>query len=366
MGKTDIVCKPIILEPLETTLFFRDGKPFQAKGHGTSGLPAPQTLAGALRTWFLNKMGCDFHKLSRDITERQLSVESAFEEQGPEIAPILDVRFRGPWLSLEDRPVFTLPASLRRCKGSANKKCAPGSMLLPLKGNLPGWKPPQEGMLPLWCRNIEPLENVEGFLTIEGMRHFLRGSVPQHTDCLSADELYDFDHRIGIGIDSDSLTTIEGGIYSISLLALKEQVAFYAELEGPAQLLNDLADDEMFQFGGEKRQVRVRSGPLVDWDSLSNRSGEGRPMLVLITPGLFASSWKPTWLQPIAAAVHKPLAVSGWDLARGGPKPTRFAAPAGSVYFLDRPLDRNSDSLCESEDAALGWGLCLEGRWNYA
>ena len=35
------------------------------------------------------------------------------------------------------------------------------------------------------------------------------------------------------------------------------------------------------------------------------------------------------------AASGSPVAVSGWDVARGGPRRTRFAVPAGSVYFVE-------------------------------
>ena len=90
----------------------------------------------------------------------------------------------------------------------------------------------------------------------------------------------------------------------------------------------------------------------------------------------------------IAAAVPKPLPVSGWDLAgnaheaqmegrtgavRGRPRPTRFAVPAGAVYFWKRgrksvadPVPAPLASLCDKPaDAAAGWGLTLSGTWHY-
>ena len=38
------------------------------------------------------------------------------------------------------------------------------------------------------------------------------------------DELYGFDNRIGIGVDMHALTSAEGELYGIRLLALKEKV----------------------------------------------------------------------------------------------------------------------------------------------
>ena len=43
----------VLLDPLDT-LFFRDGRPFDASSRVRGGLPNPQTLAGALRTALLS------------------------------------------------------------------------------------------------------------------------------------------------------------------------------------------------------------------------------------------------------------------------------------------------------------------------
>ena len=68
--------------------------------------------------------------------------------------------------------------------------------------------------------------------------------------------------------------------------------------------------------------------------------------------------------KPLGAA----LAVSGWDVARGSPRPTRFAAPAGSVYFVTTPDPGDPEaSLCDDpEDSAQGWGFALRGVWSDA
>ena len=50
------------IDPLDV-LFFRDGRPFTPASRGASGLPTPQTLAGAVRTHLLQHAGCDFDAL---------------------------------------------------------------------------------------------------------------------------------------------------------------------------------------------------------------------------------------------------------------------------------------------------------------
>jgi len=109
----------------------------------------------------------------------------------------------------------------------------------------------------------------------------------------------------------------------------------------------------------------LREVPAVNWPSAATGEGQ-KSFLLLITPGFFASGWKPQAIvgKIVGAAVAEGIPVSGWDLARGGPKPTRFAAPAGSVYFVEETMADGIDNLSESEDDLLaGYGCCLKGVW---
>ena len=85
-------------------------------------------------------------------------------------------------------------------------------------------------------------------------------------------------------------------------------------------------------------------------------------------------------LGPPDAPVAAPSAaevVSGWDLAISKPKPSRRAAPAGSVYFLRLPAQMPEadlkawlqqhwlGKLCDQEQDNLdGFGLHLVGAWD--
>jgi CRISPR-associated protein Cmr3 len=165
---------------------------------------------------------------------------------------------------------------------------------------------------------------------------------------LKPEELFDFDRRTGIGINPDRLSAEEGLIYGATFLALKPEVAFYAEVVIP-----DDGDWTMLQriksvpFGGEGRRVRLEiRDEVYSWPEPVSAHGNQKPLLLLTTPGLFAAGWRPAAIEGrlLAAAVPGSAAVSGWDLARGGPKPNRFAAQAGSTYFPERtasPVARN-------------------------
>jgi CRISPR-associated protein Cmr3 len=58
--------------------------------------------------------------------------------------------------------------------------------------------------------------------------------------------------------------------------------------------------------------------------------------------------------------------VSGWDVARNGPHPTRFAVPAGATYFIEGNFTPANGSFCTDEESvAQGWGHALRGTWNH-
>jgi CRISPR-associated protein Cmr3 len=360
--------RAIFLEPLDV-LFFRDGRPFGAAGRGASGLPTPQTAAGALRTALLQKWDCNFRLLPGDGGFAD-AVRRSCDDANHWIGA---TAFRGPWFARRGRGaadpaaaevLVRAPATLR-----TRKKQADGRLytLRPLRGSLPGWPGESNGLRPLWLRQRVATEPIDAYLTPAGLRAFLEGREVASGDVVERGQLFDFDHRTGIGIDPDRLSAQESLIYGASFLALKEGVGLYLEVVLPESAPADALDGlDVLPLGGEARRVGVRLAQPFDWPQPSLGPGQ-RTLLLLTTPGLFADRWQPSAVRTLlaAAAVPGSLAVSGWDLARGGPKPTRFAVPAGSVYFLDGAAGAlPADSLCDAPDDGLqGWGCYLKGTW---
>jgi CRISPR-associated protein Cmr3 len=360
MGSENQLRVGLNLAPLDT-LFFRDGRPFEAATQATSGMPQPQTVAGALRTWLLRKAGCDFEKLGEAMASGK-GFEAAVAENQPDQAVAAgQVRFRGPWFAVRGEPVVDVPCILHKVEETGEIV-----RLAPLeKVPLPGWAPAEEGMLPLWTQEARRTKRLGGYLRLAGLRAFLNGGLPDRREVMEADDLFDQDRRTGIVVNSESLSVEEGMIYAISLLALKPGVSLYAEAIGPRQATDLLpAEPAPLPLGGEGRYVALQKSAAFDWPSARPQGNQGR-MLVLTAPAFFSGGWRPANLQLVSAAVPGHVAVSGWDLARKGPKPSRFAAAAGSVYFINQVLEPLPDSLCETEDAALGWGTFVEGVWNH-
>jgi len=386
-----------ILEPLDV-LFFRDGRPFAAAMRGSSGLPLPQTTAGAIWASILQTVGCDFNRVReayrKAAEDRCLSPEeyqevwraSLLKAGAPEW--FFEIQIRGPWLirqrgrdqhrdpNQKSDPahwelLFPVPATVYSFKKSKEGR-AEIWLGKPLSSDrtLPGWKPPREGLRPIWVQTREDVEPREGYFTVSGMEKFLQGKESkdfQENDFARPSELFDFDSRTGIAIHPDRLTTEEHQIYAADFLALKEGVAFYVELDLPSEAQPTWETVTFLRWGGEGKQVAVNhcSKPM-EFPRASPQNGQ-KPLFVLTTPGLFKEGWYPRCLarELVAVVVPGELAVSGWDLARKGPKPTRFAAKAGSVYFLERLPENLPDTLSDDlGDQQQGWGCFLQGVWN--
>lgn len=127
------------ITPLDV-LFFRDGRPFEGAAQVCSGQAAPQTLAGALRTWLLRQAGCDFERIRLGVGFAQ-----ALDGQSEAVRAVAALRFRGPWFIQADAPLVPVPAILRR----KSDRLAPLERLAPLREPPPGWRN-ADGLYPLW------------------------------------------------------------------------------------------------------------------------------------------------------------------------------------------------------------------------
>lgn len=336
-------------------LFFRDGRPFEPATRATTGVPAPQTLAGAVRTWLLGRAGVDFRRLAADISAGATFLDAAIAQEAGAVARL---RFQGPWFVLDGKRTVPTPANLEIDRDGAIVR------LDPLSSPLPGWT--EDGLRPIWRRGRGATKRRGGHLLPSGLSKYLAGGVPDPAEIVDDDALFGTEDRVGIGVDADRRSAREGLIYAISMLRLCPNVRIAVEVTGPISDVAKLPEKDLLALGGEARRAIVRRAVATTWPGLHGTTPRGR-LALLTTPAPFGG-WCPSGLSPCAAAVPGHLAVSGWDLARGGPKPNRFAVPAGSVYFFDDPKDLSGrqGSLCTGEDAALGWGAFIEGGWDDA
>ncbi|MCY4674688.1 MAG: type III-B CRISPR module-associated protein Cmr3 [Bacteroidetes bacterium] len=358
------VTRRLLLRPVDT-LSFRDARPFGPAEQADSGLPSPQTLAGAIRTFLLKAHGVNLKQFG-DLVKRYDSFDEALSEYGYPIKGLRDMKIGGPWFSMNEELLVPIPSNLKISK-SRNGALTSQSIfrLDPIRTSPPGWQPREQELRPLWRYGRESLKSASGYIKPTGLRIFLEGGIPSNQDLVSEEELYAIDRRVGIAIDAKRKTVDEGMIYTAGMLALKPNVAFCVELTGNRALIAPLCQPGvLMKFGGEGKyvEISVHNHNASFWPNVLPGIGDGR-LLLLTTPAWF-DGWKPRNITCIAASVSHPEGVSGWDLAQGGPKPNRFMVPAGTVYFLPKNT-HIPQSLVEHHDALVGWGHYLEGNWNY-
>jgi CRISPR-associated protein Cmr3 len=166
------------------------------------------------------------------------------------------------------------------------------------------------------------------------------------------------DTRLHVRIRPDLGTADEGFLFLTSGLEFARPGR--ADCGGPGRLLSacrrlglwvDVADDVdlvgVRPLGGERRLAAWEPGPPAPEPPeglLERLLVAHRARVVLVTPAAFRRGYLPderslAGAPVVAVACARPLVVSGWDLERRRPKPTRRLVPAGSVYFVEFPRD---------------------------
>ncbi|SRR5579875_274488 len=353
----------LLIEPVDV-LFFRGGRPFGAGLIGQSGLPSPQTFLGCLRTALLHALDADLEKM-----RGHQNLEEAFRAAGA--AELAKLAVRGPWLAKRSEagyePVFRRPADLAWEGEEKAAEHAP-IRVKPERIHLPGWLPKREGMLPVAGPGRRTRRNRSDWpqwITLNGLRCWARGGIPAATDFHQTEELFTSDEeRTGIKIHPARRSSDEGMIYTIRMLRLNNNARFYAEVIAPESIAKAIENLRLVSFGGEGKLARLETCELIEWPKGSDNSS--RSVIVLLTPGFFRLGWLPKALEqaPLEGAlVDHPVCISGWDIARNGPKPTRFGVPEGSVYFVGTSGSIPETFAESSEDGLAGYGFYLKGRY---
>ncbi|MCC6728994.1 MAG: type III-B CRISPR module-associated protein Cmr3 [Chthonomonadales bacterium] len=391
------------------TLLFRDGRPFGAEAGAradTLPVPMPSTLAGFLRTLAGYARGCASAAEWADLSA--------------------SVAIRGPLLCREDEPILPAPADVLvpRRGGGGDDGGAIGDPI-PLRPwsaaalgqagtDIPG------GMRPMRITADAKPARGYGHWTWANVERWLRGDLPGTAD-LVPDLAPLVDERVHIQMDHERGAAAEHALFSTRMVAFERREADehgaptveYSLLCRAAGLTKADVARGAGTLGGESRLALVAGAEPDAWPRCPAElaravAGARRVRLLLATPAVFTHGWKPGWidrttregappgpngkplgvrLRLVAAAVPRRQPLSGWDLTHGGPKPLRYCAPAGAVYFFEKV---DGDAAClatEGEEGGWlapvsdleetsvpgrrrannrddGFGLALWGAWN--
>lgn len=354
-------------------LIARDGRPFEA-GTGparTLDMPPPSVIAGTLRTaigWAASKEPGKFGLKSEQAREIACA-GPLLAEQGENGEPGA-VFLPAP----RDLVLFEhagQPTILDR------HRLSPAAPPLGLRSDLPATLLPVSGVdLP----DSKPARAAPAFWSLrEFERWCLEPAVRSELPLSGTLPALDRETRTHLAIRADTLTAQQGMLFQTEGLRFRSKASPHEPVRELALLVGcdepRLSRDSLLPMGGERRLSALRSctSPRLP---AAPRAGARRYRVILLTPAFFDQGAVPDRIGAStvrAAAVGRPLALSGWDIVEKGPKKVRRAAPAGSVYWVE--LDPDVDPAAWIRDTHLqhvssqpqdrrdGFGLVALGVW---
>lgn len=410
VAATERQTRTLELRPRDPILV-RDARPFAADPGAravTLEWPLPITIAGALRTHAGNMRGVDWDKGGPDEV-RGLEVQGPFLLRRGQDGQ-RRVYFPAPRDAVPYRTPAYEPALLHL------RPVAPDSLPAGAGSNLPlatqGLRPVRvdQEVKPAGGAAFWPCDD-----TVAWLGNDRAAIVPtKHGDPLPIDV------RTHVRIEPETLTQVEGALFSTEALAFDPCIDDLDGAPAEAMLCRVTGTHPwdpapaFIRIGGEGRQaeiVPVRGDdpwPRPDPWLIEQLQSTRLLRLQLATPAPFARAWPaagggnappgwlPEWIDArtltgkppnwrgaawtlISAVVGRRLPLSGWDMAyrdpsgqRGRPKRTRYAVPAGSVYFFELPAPLSAEEAAalwlrsvadRAYDRRNGFGLVLPGIW---
>ena len=376
----------INIKPVDV-LFFRDSKPFsRGNEHFALSLfpPFPQTLYGAIRTKVLEHLGCDYEEFKKGnlvFKNKDKVEEIGLEKIKIELGDANNIGtfvLKGPLLFHNNESIYIkLPADVKKV-GNRYQRLHPFE-----------WKNVE---FDLGINNYphfkteKPAKDVEGYISLRKFIDFyiFNNTTLSENDIIRPGDIYKYERRVGIGVNSETNTTKEGLLYTMLTVRLKDGWSLFAKIEN----LSALPNSGFIKFGGANRvceysAISDNADPFSFYygeiNNLKNIISQTRIFkLIFLTPALFKKGWLSEKfnnfelqidnlkIKLITAVINKPNIVSGWDLANNKPKPIRKIVPAGSVYYMQL-LEGTVDELFEKlnfinfsdENPNLGFGLTL-------
>ena len=348
------------------TWFFRESRPHNAVGASelASLFPPPAaTIAGALRTAIGDAQGTDWQQFASDPGHPLRALIGHGDDLGP-------LSIDGPWLSLDDQPLFPAPAFLlARASGDRSKyqrmRLGPAADTDLGHVHLP--------QMPDGARDYKPLE--QSWINADGMRRLLVGHTPNADQVHGFDDLCSHESRLGIARNQQTRTVEQGMLYQTRHLRPRHGLSIDLALHGLAPEHTPTAGT-LLRLGGEGRLATLHTVNAPDpVTAIKPRAAHRGLILILLTAADLDGGWLPpgftadagpdtnpgndgkpgtnaglSWsgelhgipLRIRGAVIGRALRQGGWDQAAGQPRPVRSLLPAGSAWYCELADDELS------------------------
>ncbi|MCL4408237.1 MAG: type III-B CRISPR module-associated protein Cmr3 [Thermotogae bacterium] len=345
----------------QDVLFFRDAKPFDAGSDNeaiNAHYPLPSVFYGALRTSLIESMNDFKNGKYKDFI-------GTTTEHG---------KFRsiGPFTFNKNNIFFPMPKNISMIK---NDKDLTLIKLKPFKEHDPYEIISTEKvatLTKLWHRSYETLEEPDvGYIDLNSLLEFLNGK-----DVITVEKdkfkTYEIENRIGIKIDKEKGAAEKRYLYRESTIRFFEGCGFASFVENDMGKLDSI---KSIFLGGERHVAFTK----IEDVTIPAKTLKGRIMIYLATPAIFKNGVLPqnfdgenifingVKCKLISIANGKSVTVSTFDIAKHKPRASKFAVPAGSVYFVESEKEIKSDGFITFTDEMeeYGFGRSLIGGWDY-
>jgi len=354
------MCEAVLLEALDT-LFFRDGKPFSiGEESWAEGMfpPLPSVLYGALRTAYFATHLSDFHKAG-----------------DPDNDPTLSLQINHVYLKSQVNSFFPMPLD---CLKEERKHKTYYHLLEPQLANgiVSGTRTPFMLTVPGGNGHERAkMESAEGML-LDRMQIL---SYLDHETVVRACNLNDYvctEPKVGIGRDPSTATASDTGkLYRVNMrrpATMTSSLFLAVEFTGL-----DLEEPRLLKIGGEGKSVSCSRHHSITIPSPQSRDEDPQFFkLYLATPAIFDHGWYPNLenIEILTGAVGRPVPVGGFAMRskdkdgrfKPFPKPLRYAAPAGSVYYcrgnMRDAIEKYHGRSVSDQRAYEGFGIAYIGK----
>lgn len=391
--------------PLDT-LFFRDGRPFNAGETvwlNSQFPPSGRTLQGAIRSAIVEYSGMDwtsYYAACKPENAASNPLKSIGNAQD-----LGEMRLSGPFLLRDSEWLLPVPMDLVYSKSEKRYsllapsaqpvECDLGKVRLP-QASVKGLKT-QEGRYVRGAVMAELLAGQTGNFPSKPSASLWKLFADNPDDPEEKDALADLEPKVGLGRDNALRRHKEGMLYSIATVRLREGVTLMMVVAGIDEKLHP-SGPLIQRLGGEGKLAKVSISNPPTWPmmpTLIAKAGKLRFKLVLTTPAYFKECWRPdgfalrenvgwqgSWptitanqetieladVILVSACIGKTIRIGGWDLAANAPRPLEGFVPAGSVYFCE--IDAGQmDNVAALHGGHIGlyreygFGHVLVGTW---
>jgi len=407
------------------TWFFRESRPhgsFGANALSSIFPPPTRTLMGAIRS----HIGNEYFSQHPDSSWNDLDKLSELTTVIGNSDHLGDIRPCGVFLLQNDAPyqisfnansICYYPSPINICSKTQQEKTGNENayyFALQLSDTkyhtdvgdvfLPTLPEKVEGLSDL--KGAKPLENA--WLSKCAWESILAGDAAAlNSDVNSVkqnDDFIDNEYRLGIQVNSEHRSVIEGQLYQTSHLRLDASVSIIMPLTTNEQSLTHVVDDDflaqpsLLRLGGEGRMAHLS---MIDTDEeyltlpsapsqlLTKKSKDKQQFMIYLLTKLKMSeqSWLPKgfsktdlgWegeirgipMTLMSACVGKAQREGGWDQKQQKPRAIENYLPAGSAFFVEVDSDITSETLISKlhgqtmfVDDEWGEGLMLLGKWS--